>query len=351
MTDKTIALVVAGSGETDPKEVADLLEDAYADYADLGVIVPVDKDLYTNTVANVVEWYGDDASVYPINTKGAPLSRASSKLGDEDSTQVVDHFDEVFEDSFEGFDEVVFLTALPDEDDPKFDFYVGIIETAIDSGFVVKDLSAGLDDIKLADEEAESDVDPTEEESTPEPEPEPEAKPKRKRRTKAQIEADKAAAEAEKAEEPEKEDPKQAVPVSGVPKDVQAALSIVGEIADFFETVDVSNAQINRSEVKYRPLTEAAREAYISLMSYLIGTGTPTETPEAAEEPVVAPEKDEEPPKRGRGRPRTNTPQEKQIWDEDTDEWIARPRGRQPKGTKTRTINPETNEVLEEGEV
>jgi hypothetical protein len=54
-----------------------------------------------------------------------------------------------------------------------------------------------------------------------------------------------------------------------------------------------------------------------------------------------------EAPKR-RGRPRTNF-EVKQIWDDEDEKWVPRPKGRMRKGTQWRTIHAETDEVLEEG--
>lgn len=339
----SVAVIVAGSGETTAVEVSDLLDDFLGDYEDVGLIVPVDKDLYSKTVENAVSWYDEDADVYAINTEGAPLSRKSSKLGGEDGPDKVANFAEVFDDSFEGFDKVYFLTALPEEDDDTFDFYVGLVEAAIDAGIEVKDLSAGLDDIKLADEEAASEENPVE----PEPEPEPE-KPKRSRRKKA-PESDpepdpEVAAEVAKIEE---ESPAPALSEDSNDTSAQQALSDLSSVVTFLRKNDEMFALRNLDdEVRYAPITKAAARAFETLSGYV---GSNPAAPVG--EPTEKPREPQEAPKRGRGRPRTVEPREKQIWDEDGEKWVKRPRGRIAKGTKTRTVNPETDEVLEEGEV
>jgi hypothetical protein len=341
-----IALIVAGSGEITAKETFDLLEDAYPqdDYEEIGLVVPVDKDLYTDAVKHAVEWFGDAKAVQPVQTNGASLSRASAKLG-EDAPNKVDKFSDILtQEEFKDWDEVHFIVAIPsDQDDPDYDLYAEMVEAAIDGGLTVKNLAAGLDDVELADDEPEPEDEPVVE---PDPEPEveeekPAPRARRSRAKKVETEEDPVVAEAlaKIVDEPEEESN-----VAGPPKyteEFQASLNVFGEVVKALEAWDVAIAAFDGKEVSYRPLTAKARAAWDDL------AGKPTLTTDDPDA-LVGKDKVEDKPTRGRGRPRTKF-EVKQVWDEDEEYWIPRPMGRLPKGTKFRSIHSETNEVLEEG--
>jgi hypothetical protein len=324
---EAIALIVAGSGETTPEEIKDLLDDAYPneEYEEIGLIVPVDKDLFTKAVKDVVAWYDSDKDVYPIQTKGASLGgRAASRLGE--GTQEVAKFTDILsreEFPEEEWPEVHVLLAMPDDDeDPDYEFYAEVADLSIKAGFTVRDLTAGLDDIVVTD--------PVDAEGEEEPEPEPE-KPSRRRRKAP-----------EKAEEPEPEEK----PARRARKTSEAKKA--ESVEDVQEATKASEPSATPDDSRVSSL-EARVEVLEDIIARLgaVLTGTGTQFVAAQEEPK-AEDEPEDKPKRGRGRPRTDF-DVRQIWDDEVEKWVPRPKGRLRKGTEWRTIHAETDEVLEEG--
>ena len=323
-----VALIVAGSGDTTDREVFDLLEDAYpeTEYDEVGVVVPADKDLFTDAVQHVLGWLDQPDDVYPVQSEGADLSRASAKLGE---TQKVEKFTDILNaEEFKDWDDVHFLVALPDdEDEAEFDKYVAMIEVAVDNGIKVFNLCRGLDDVTLEDEDPE----PVEEK--------PEEKPERASRSR------KKASEPEDTEEApaEPEEPAQASQ-DGLQEELAAAAfqaqqenpwSEPNKDEQIFEALgNVIDALVTLREIF---LPEEAKQAIAEYEN----------DPEPEPEPEPEPKAEDDKPKR-RGRPRTNF-EVSQVWDEETEEWIPRPKGRTPKGTKWRKIHAETGETLEEG--
>lgn len=342
MADEAIAVIVAGSGDTNESEISDLLEDYLGDWEEVSLIVPLDKDLFTDAVKDALSWYDDDENVITVQTNGASMSRAAAKVGG-DPPEKVETFEEVFDDPFEGFDKVEFLVALPESDAEDFETHVAWVEAALDSksvkdGITVKNLCRALDDVVLEET--------TEEE--PEPEPEPE-KPARKRRSRTKkVEED-----PEPEPEPEPEKPKRRSRAKKVEPEETKAEDISRELAGSDVHDDVSAAVHESGSLdKFLPEADIAvlRSLYSALGMALDALQPATEgvpAPEPAE-PPAEPEKADSGPKRGRGRPRTNF-EVKQVWDEDAEEWVPHPRGRTPKGTKWRKFNTDTEEVLDEG--
>jgi hypothetical protein len=325
-----IALIVVGSGETTPEEIFDLLEDAYPadDYEETGLVVPVDKDLFTKAVQHAVKWYDSDKDVFTIQTKGASLGgRAASRLGS--GTQEVGKFTDILsreEFPEEDWDEVHVLIAMPeDADDPDYEFYAEVADLATKAGFPVKDLTAGLDDIVV--------IDPEDAEEEAEPEVEPE-KPARRRRSRA----------ADKEEEPAEEEPVEEKPKPSRRAKKAESVEEVQEATKKVDEPDSVEGRLNAKVASLESRVEALEDVISRLRTVLAGVA-PTESASEPEKPAEA---EEDTPKRGRGRPRTDF-DVRQIWDEDKDDWVPRPKGRLRKGTDWRTIHAETGEVLEEG--
>lgn len=308
---KAIALIVAGSGETSPDEVTDLLNDAYDDY-DVDIVVPVSKAHYTKSVKNVVDWLNDDGLVLPVLAGDGPLARGLSSRF-EDPVEF-DSLEEVFDPTeFEDRDEVHFLLAVPDGDDEDFDFYVGLAEAAEDAGIPIKNLCNALDDVILTDED-----EPEEPAEAPKKDP-----------------VDEETAEA--AEEPEE--------AADVPEDPPGDSAV--EQAEYARAALATDPRGDHLLVTTRNLIEALQDFENALKPQ------PEPTPDLSSNEDTKPvssNEDKPATRRGRGRPRTNFEQ-KQIWDEDEGEWVKRPKGRVKKGTKYRTLNTETEEVTEEGVV
>lgn len=322
MASDAIALVVVGTGEVTEAEVNDMLDDAYGGVEELGLVVPVDKDLYTDAVKCAVDWYNNDKDVFTVATKGATAARGTKNLGDPDEdTDEVDSLVEYLKpEEFEGWDEVHVLIAMPEEsDEDEYDFYAEIADAASAAGFTVKDLTAGLDDIVVlgADEDPEA-------EPEPEPEPVKEEPPKRSRsRKKAEPVEEKDPVEVIKAElRGEEEPPAPVEPKDGI-SESQKIIDAYHYLKGVHEALGVALEALAMT-----PVLDPSRNE-------------PTETPEPAkEEPKAS--------GRGRGRPRTRF-EVKQVWDEDDEAWVPRPAGRLSKGTKWRTVHAETDEVLDEG--
>jgi hypothetical protein len=321
-----IALIVAGSGETNKDEVYDLLEDAYPpkDYEEVGISFAADKDLFTPAVEHVIDWRDDEKALYPVKTEGAALTRKTSKF---ESTDVAAFTDLLDPKEWDDWDEVVFLIAMPEDDeDPDYDKYAGYVETAIDNGITVKNLSRGLDDVTLADEDDAAE---------PEPDPEPEP-PKRQRRKKAEPKD-----EVEKEEEPPGETIEEQVEVARA--QFASSTEKVGDLNTYGEG---EAADARRQEV-YEALGDVV-EAVLRLRDLFAPILSPPDAEAvAALSAETKPEEDKD-EKRGRGRPRTRFGV-KQVWDDNEEEWIPRPAGRLKKGTKWRTVHAETDDVIEEG--
>lgn len=324
MANTAIALIIAGSGDTSDGEVEDLLNDAYPEDAwdEFGLVVPIDKDLYTDTVKHALKWFNDDENVYAIQTKGASLARGTAGIS-ENAQQVEKFADAINKEDFKEWDEVHVLLALPaDQDDPDYDFYAEIADLAIEAGFVVKDLTAGLDDIVVTDPETAG-----------EEEPEPVKEEPKEEAPKTASRRSRAAPKAESIEEV-----KEAVAAPEEPKVEESEAALPHGDRIFALETEVRNL---------RDMLDGIAEVILA------ASQRTTALPDASSDPVVEAidkieaEKTDE-PKRGRGRPRTDF-DIRQVLDEDTDEWVPRPKGRLRKGTQWRTIHSESGEVLEEG--
>ena len=350
MAKTAIALIVAGTGEVTDTEVRDLFEFRWPEETnEIDLVAPVSKSLFTKPVQTVVEWFDDDEFVYPIVVNDEAMSRVSSRLGKGEPTKV-GSFKEVFEpDDFKDWDEAVFVVAMPnDPDDPDYDVYAEYVEAAIQAGFPVLDLCSGLDEVRLADPDPEPEPEPepdpepkrarrSSRAKKPEPEPEPEAETVEEEVAQARSSRSRKAADAEPTEAASGPQ-KAAEPVEKDERLVKA-LETLSDVALFFEKVDESFGLMDQQEVKYRPLTLASRRAFDGLAAYTSDLGGASEPSSTSEEP---------PKRRGRGRPRENF-EVSEIWDEDEDSWIPRPKGRVAKGTKWRKRHAETDEILDEG--
>lgn len=314
-----IALIVAGSGTTTEDEIIDLLDDAYPsdNYEEIGVLIPVDKDLFTDTVQNVVAWYDMDEALYPVQTEGASVARSASKLGDE--VRTVGSFAEILTaEEYTDWDEAHLLIAMPDDpEDPEYDLYAEWVEIALREGIKVRDLTKGLDDVVIADDSAAEE----DEEPAPEPEPEPE-KPARKSRAK-KAEPVEEVAEVQSAPEPAVDPWTGETPVEETKSDLLLRVE----------------ALENRVETLEDTLTR---------IGMVFRSSETAPTPDPVVEAIDQIEEEKKASGRGRGRPRENF-EVPQIFDEDKDEWVPRPKGRMAKGTEWRKIHSETGEILSEG--
>ena len=335
MAKNAVALIIAGSGEVSKNEVNDLILDRWPEDDNIiDLVVPVNKSLYTDTVDLVVDWFDDDKNVYTFKEKDEALSRKSSRLGDGEAEEV-DKFSDVFNpDDFKDWDETVFLVAFPDDpEDPDYDLYAEHVEAALEAGFPVYNLCRGLDDVRLEPDNADPE---------PDPEPEPEEPPKRSRRKRTEDKTEKAP---EKDTEPAEESQDPPVQEREERRDdrLAAAHHALKRAHRFVSTYDALRFTYEgRENNSPSDLTQAVTAGLTALEEYISGD---------VKEKVEAEKATEEKPaekKRGRGRPRTHF-EVAQVWDEEDEEWVARPAGRLAKGTKWRKIHAETDEVLDEG--
>lgn len=352
MADEAIAVVVAGAGPTSEKEVADLLEDYLEKWGDnVDLIVPVNKTMFTDSVQNAVAWFNDPDYIIPVRVDDGPLARASSSLGKSMDTQKVAEFADLFKDDFEGYDEVLFAVALPNQDDAQDDYdeAVSWIEAAAESkaNVTIKDLCAGLDDVVITDE------------PTPEPDPEPEPAPRRRGRSRAsepepqpvKDENPPRRSRARRSEEPKDVHDEVAAAVAekeAGPKEehVKEAMNAFADGVLFIWHWEEASKIVSGKDDGGFALRKRLEDAHKVLLAALgLQNQSPSVTqPGDAAEPVEAA------PTRGRGRPRKNF-EEKQILDEETNEWGKPGRGRLAKGTKWRVVDTRNDEVLDEGTV
>lgn len=341
MSGKSLSIIVAGAGKTSANEVTDLLNDFTDGYDRVDIYFPIDDQGFTDAVKFTTEWV-ENEELYPVLVAGSKVSRKARAFKDN-AWEAKELFAEVFTLALEENDEAYLLVAIPDpdEDSDGYEDVVALIEKAVEVDLPVKDLTGGLDDVNLA----EPDEDVSASEPEPEPEPEP-APPARKTRSRA---ARRAAKDADKKDEPKGDLQTDIVAArSGAAKAGKTKASVhlatLQRALSLFEKADESSALIYFTpEVSYKPLTISMREA-------LEFFDAPAQEAPTADESLSEPAAEAETPSttRRRGRPRTNVPSEKQFLDEDGT-WVKRGRGRIAEGTKIRTVNSETGDVLEEG--
>lgn len=349
-----VALIVAGTGETNEQEVFDLLEDAYPeeDFSEVGIVAGLGKTWFTPAVQHVIEWIGSPKAVYGVIVDEEKPTRAASKYADE--ALEVELFSDLFNpEEFKDWDEVHFLVALPDDPETmEYEVAATLVEKAIDAGIKVFNLSRGLDDIVLEDPEPE--------EKAEEPEEPAEAPKKRSRSRKA---------------DPEPEGPESPVSES-LEQQINAAAHAARDpwkdpLDDRFAYHPPSSAEVVRKHEQVRVLAASfatfaedlgdpsrerslavtkIEEAMFWLNAHIARNLNEGEAvgPDPAVTDEATPEKKTAKDGTKRGRPRSNF-EVSQVWDEDDEEWIPRPKGRLSKGTKWRKIHSETDEVLEEG--
>lgn len=405
-----ITIAVAGAGDTTEANVEALLndllgfgdegDDGYyvdSDREEINVFFPASKTHSNKNLDKVVAWTAKANLPFYVAVDEDQVEKPDRKmkttLADAEEVKEVSDVNAELIDVLEiaatnGQEAYLILLFGDDEEGPSDEIY-DLLEAADAAGIQVKDLTAGLDDIKITDDAAEAEPEPD-----PEPEPEPEKPTRRGRGRKAAAEEQKveetpleetkvtadearaAAAEAKekgaaaKAAARKKVDDaleaKKATP--DLPHDRQTESSLgsgsvlvsvddltglyqtLAWAADYLAAVDTSNAYVNLSdEVKPRPLTQVVVAATNWLKERL---GTPSEAtgdPESDEQTNPAAEVPPEAtgPRKSRGRPRKDgTPAQPKDPDEptitvfeDEDGNLTKAgRGRPPKGQKRTKI-------------
>lgn len=392
MSSTPITIAFAGSGESSLENITELMDDLLHDPdQDIRLIFPASKEHSNPNLNKVVEWAdtaGFDFSVVSSPEARDGKVRAAKKSielsidgleSDEVNTDLVYS---LLEDKKEDREAVLIL--LYGEDAPG-EVIEDLLEAALDAGIKVQDLTAGLDDIKFADDEPEPAAEP-EPEETPAPrgrrkttavlEPEvevpledTETPQEMAARVKEEIAAKKMAALANADANLES---KRSAKVEDLPHDVQKASvlsnsvvqsedlsaleDVIGWAAAFMLATDESNAAVNLSaEVKPRPLTQALIEAKKWLQERHSTPSEVTESTESDETPSVVPEDQGGAPKRSRGRPRADgTPAQPRdpneptvtVFEDEEGNLTKAGRGRPPKGQKRIKITAQEAEDL-----
>jgi hypothetical protein len=287
-------VLALGTGTVTPKEATDLLTDFLEDEDEVVLGIPGDTKRYNKTMAAVNDAFPWADVIYLVETGDKTSSKVDEDLVAEASLL------EVVNDTDEQLDYVI--VAIPDdEDDPFYDEIVEVVEAALERGVPVKDLTKGLDDIRIEE--------PTEPE-----------------------------AEADDTDET-------AVDVGPSPED--GNINVGGEdVPVEVFTAGLNTAGLEPTNDDRLALIEQWLSDALEMLQEYRQAMPVTDAPEISQEPT---EPAEEPAPKRRGRPRKNPRLENQLYDEDEGEWVARGKGRIPKGTKIRTVDLDSGEVTEEG--
>lgn len=297
MTENSISLAVAGSGDIDPENVKALLNDwlGFGDEDDEGFPEPSEREIVlyapmgealTPGVRTVLEWadYADVPYVL-VTQDGEQEDKKLRKLvRGADDVITVSNIGAELVDNLEKAEGEAFLLLLWGDGGDEFSEM--LLDLASAAEVPAKDLTAGLDDISFA------------EETEPEPEPEPEPAPKAKGKKKAKVEEELTQEEEPLVDEAQAEfrpEPKEK-------KSDYSVKEVLTIVLAYLNAQDRVNAVKNLDEPRPSPLTALVSETLASL-----GQDASQEAADGTESQDPAPEEDEdapEEPKRSRGRPR-----------------------------------------------
>lgn len=362
---RNILLGFAGPGEVTPASVKDLLRDklklgpedkhglpTFPDGVDaIKVVMPVSDDYLTKTMDVVLGWV--DYADLPLDVVYDEETRKNRKIlaeADEliEARNVASAMIEHLVTAKKNGDEPWLIVAWGDEGDDHTEM---LVELASVKKIKMLDLTRGLDDLRIEGYDA----------TEPEPEPE-EEKPTRRRRTAktAEHQPDGSGAIAEEPDKPapRRGRPRKTAETSPAPAEDTDSGSLDEDVARGRQAAQkATSGPVNENEdVVLRALTDA--RWLVRSLDSAHAAMTRRETPEASAlyrllEQAI--ETYQPPVKSAGGRPRRDgSPAQargpegravKEYLNEDG-EWVRAGRGRLPKGVKTRTVDPKTNEVL-----
>lgn len=353
---RNILLGFAGPGEVSLNNVKDLLRDKLGlgpedskglptfpgDVEEIRVVIPAAEAYWNPTLELLLEWTVAYADL-PYEVVYDHETRENRQIIDEAEEAIPARnvsaamIDRLVEGQNDG-DDVKLIVAWGTDGDDRTEL---LVDHALVKDIKVLDLTAGLDDLHIAGS------------GEPEPEPEPEEKPtRRSRRTaKAAEPADKPAEEPVKP--PRRGKPRKAAEASPAP----AVAATDGSVEE-----DVSRARQaaqKATEVDDDPVRRALLAAahYVAAQDAMYAARNVAEAIEPSPLSLLLAEAVEayQPPKRGPGRPRKDGspakargPEDRAVkeWLTEDGEWVKAGRGRIPKGVHTRTVDPQTGEVL-----
>lgn len=346
---RTITIAFAGSGKVKAETITALLDDFLGfgpkdadgfpepSEHDINVILPASSEHFNEELQKVVDWteYAD-LPYDVVLAKGDRDDALETLVGDADTVHEVPNVDKKVVDLLATAEGEKFLVLLWSDDDEHCEI---LLDLALTQDVPTKDLTAALDDLKFGDDEEETTPEPEPEpekpvrgrrgsrrgaeqqQEVPEATPEPERPARGRRRAKEEpleqeeeplTEEDATPAEAEPATEPEK--PTRGRRRSSTPEPEEKEVDpepqekevvdnpakvfavdpsyLSGALQSIFlhlQAADSANAYRNLDDPAESPVTALAREALEHVSLAL---------------PPVSEEPEEEPVKRGRGRPR-----------------------------------------------
>lgn len=361
---RNILLGFAGPGEVSPASVKDLLRQklklgpeeknglpTFPDGVDaIRVVMPVSDDYLTKTMGVVLDWV--DYADLPIDVVYDEETRKNRKILVEaeeriEARNIASAMVEHLVTAQKNGDLVWLIVAWGDEGDDHTEM---LVELASVKNIKMLDLTRGLDDLRIEGYDA----------TEPEPEPE-EEKPTRRRRTTKTAEPEPVEESVAVAEEPDKPAPRRGRPrktaeTSPAPAEDTDSGSLDEDVARGRQAAQkaTSGPANENGDVVLRALTDARWLVRSLDSAHAAMTGR--ETPEASPLYRLLEQAIEtyQPPAKG-GRPRRDGspaqargPADRSIKEylNGDGEWVRAPRGRLPKGVKTRTVDPKTDEVL-----
>jgi hypothetical protein len=389
LSTQPITLAFAGSADVDPENVKDLLndlvglgdEDKDGFFApsdrDINLIFPITREHLSDGLEAVLAW-SEKADLPYVAVADNKRSRATEGFL-TDAEEVVHAANvtagvvDLLKKADSAGDEVHLILLWGDEGSPEAEL---LLDAAEQAGIKAKDLTEGLDDISFG-EQPQAEPEPEEE---PAPEPEPEEAPKRGRRRGRRAEPEEAQPEEEPLTEDEPEEPKEENPrrrgrkadpepeehpveedirlqkeeeeaslerqINAAAQQAQRAAqpvpvehyedavvyNVLLDAFNAFRLEDERNAVINGAPVKYRPLTDRLSEA-LNIYASEWDKSAPAAPQEKDAEPEDLSEgdKEDEPTRRRRGRPRDESKKFAFLVDEEGN-YTRRGRGRIPAG-------------------
>jgi hypothetical protein len=358
---RKILLGFAGPGEVSPNNVKDLLRDKLGlgpedskglpafpgDVEEIRVVFPAAEAYWNPTLELLLEWTVAYADL-PYEVVFDHETRENRQIIDEAEEAIPARnvsaamIERLVEGQKDG-DDVKLIVAYGEDGDDRTEL---LIDHALVKDIKVLDLTAGLDDVRIAGS------------GVPEPEPEPEEKPtRRSRRTAKTAEATEEPVE-ESAEEPVKPTrrgkPRKAAEASPAPAVAATDGSVEQDVSRARQAAQKAT-EVTEDDLVSRALLAASH--YIAAQDAMNAAKNLSDTVEPSPLSLLLAEAVEayQPPKRGPGRPRKDGspakargPEDRATkeWLTEDGEWVKAGRGRIPKGVHTRTVDPQTGEVL-----